>query len=77
MTTDPFRAAPVSAAVEVIEPRPSLDYYLVLAQHGDRDPTGDPEGIVVEEFTRHHDHSTTGLDARAGRRLPAGGVRRR
>ncbi|MCG5445466.1 hypothetical protein NIE79_003919 [Micromonospora sp. NIE79] len=64
MTTDPFRAASVSAIVEVTGPRPSLDYYLVLAQHGDRDPTGDhPEGIVVEEFTHHHDHSTTGLDS--------------
>ncbi|MFE9191537.1 hypothetical protein ACFYL6_18190 [Micromonospora sp. NPDC007208] len=63
MTTDPFRAASVSATVEVTGPRPSLDYYLVLAQHGDRDPTADPDGIVVEEFTRHHDHSTTGLDS--------------
>ncbi|NYH44849.1 hypothetical protein HNR22_004576 [Micromonospora jinlongensis] len=63
MTTEPFRAAPVSAAIEVIEPRPSLDYYLVLAQHGDRGPADGPEGIVVEEFRRHHDFSTTGLDS--------------
>ncbi|GGO03664.1 hypothetical protein [Micromonospora parathelypteridis] len=63
MTTDPLRATPVSATVEVVEPRPSLDYYLVLAPHGDHEPAADPEGIVVEEFTHHHDHSTTGLDS--------------
>ncbi|MET8350869.1 hypothetical protein [Micromonospora sp. NPDC005206] len=38
---------------------PSLDYYLILAGH----PAGEVEGIVVEEFTRHPDHTTAGLDS--------------
>ncbi|PYC69920.1 hypothetical protein C7C45_14620 [Micromonospora arborensis] len=41
----------------------SLDYYLVLPGQDERDPTTAVEGIVVEEFTRQHDYSTTGLDS--------------
>ncbi|MCX5069126.1 hypothetical protein OOJ91_25105 [Micromonospora lupini] len=41
-----------------------LDYYLVLRpRHGDRERTADVEAIVVEEFARHNDFSTTGLDS--------------
>ncbi|MET7949316.1 hypothetical protein [Micromonospora sp. NPDC005324] len=57
MTTDPLRAVPVL----VTDAGPRLDYYLVLPPLGDRDPGTTVEGIVVEEFTRHHDFSTTGL----------------
>ncbi|WP_444949856.1 hypothetical protein [Micromonospora ureilytica] len=55
MTADPMRAAPVLLP----DPGPPLDYYLV----GHRDPATTVEGIVVEEFTRHRDFTTTGLDS--------------
>ncbi|MEU5785589.1 hypothetical protein [Micromonospora lupini] len=35
----------------------ALDYHLVLSRQGDREV----EGILVEEFTRHDDFTTTGL----------------
>ncbi|MBM0205408.1 hypothetical protein JNW90_22025 [Micromonospora sp. STR1s_5] len=60
MTTEPLRAVPVLMP----DAGPPLDYYLVLPRLGDRDPaTTTVEGIVVEEFTRHHDFTTTGLDS--------------
>ncbi|WP_433266636.1 hypothetical protein ACQPWR_03780 [Micromonospora vinacea] len=59
MTTDPMRAT----AVLVPDAGPTLDYYLVLPRLGD--PATTVEGIVVEEFTRHHDFTTTGLDSAA------------
>ncbi|WP_327042609.1 hypothetical protein OG400_10145 [Micromonospora ureilytica] len=55
MTADPMRAAPVLLP----DPGPPLDYYLV----GNSDPVTTVEGIVVEEFTRHRDFTTTGLDS--------------
>ncbi|MBG6068045.1 hypothetical protein [Micromonospora ureilytica] len=55
MTADPMRAAPVFLP----DPGPPLDYYLV----GHSDPVTTVEGIVVEEFTRHRDFTTTGLDS--------------
>ncbi|MET8359956.1 hypothetical protein [Micromonospora sp. NPDC005171] len=57
MTTDPMRAVPVLAP----DARAPLDYYLVLPRLAD--PATTVEGIVVEEFTRHHDFTTTGLDS--------------
>lgn len=63
MATGPLRADPGVTVVEVVEPRPPLDYYLLLSQRGDRDPAPAVEGIVVEEFTRHRDLSTAGLDS--------------
>ncbi|SCE81201.1 hypothetical protein GA0070607_1871 [Micromonospora coriariae] len=63
MPAGPLRAAPVTTLVEATEPRPPLDYYLVLAKPGDRGPAAGVEGIVVEEFTRHADFSTAGLDS--------------
>ncbi|MCG5465249.1 hypothetical protein MED01_003524 [Micromonospora sp. MED01] len=59
MTTEPMRAVPVP----VPDPGPPLDYYLVLPRLDVRDPATTVEGIVVEEFTRHHDLTTTGLDS--------------
>jgi hypothetical protein len=59
MTIDPLRAAPVL----VPDAGPPLDYYLVLPRPDGRVPTATVEGILVEEFTRHHDFSTTGLDS--------------
>ncbi|MEU8393175.1 hypothetical protein [Micromonospora sp. NPDC048842] len=55
MTADPMRAAPVLLP----DAGPPLDYYLV----GHRDRATTVEGIVVEEFTRHRDFTTTGLDS--------------
>ncbi|WP_157742404.1 hypothetical protein [Micromonospora chokoriensis] len=58
MTGDPLRGLPVEVAAR----RPPLDYYLVLPRPGRTESTGVvAEGIVVEEFTRHHDFSTAGL----------------
>ncbi|MBM7492367.1 hypothetical protein JOD64_003589 [Micromonospora luteifusca] len=62
MVANPLRVAPGASGVETIQRSSSLDYYLVLPRHDDRDPTTAVEGILVEEFTRQHDHSTTGLD---------------
>ncbi|MCG5448993.1 hypothetical protein [Micromonospora hortensis] len=59
MTTEPTRAVPVL----VPDAGPPLDYYLVLPRRDERDPATTVEGIVVEEFTRHHDLTTTGLDS--------------
>ncbi|MEV5211732.1 hypothetical protein AB0K35_30080 [Micromonospora sp. NPDC053740] len=59
MTTEPMRAVPVP----VPDAGPPLDYYLVLPRLDARDPASTVEGIVVEEFTRHHDLTTTGLDS--------------
>lgn len=59
MTTDPMHAAPVLAP----DAGPPLDYYLVLPRLGD--PATTVEGVVVEEFTRHHDFTTTGLNSAA------------
>ncbi|MEW1589341.1 hypothetical protein AB0283_28290 [Micromonospora vinacea] len=59
MTTDPMRAVPVL----VPDAGPPLDYYLVLPRPGG--PAATVEGFVVEEFTRHHDFTTTGLDSAA------------
>ncbi|WP_124819953.1 hypothetical protein [Micromonospora ureilytica] len=55
MTADPMRVAPVLLP----DAGPPLDYYLV----GHSDPATTVEGIVVEEFTRHRDFTTTGLDS--------------
>lgn len=59
VTADPLRAVPVEVAAR----RPPLDYYLVLARQGRSASTGVADGIVVEEFTRHRDFSTSGLDS--------------
>ncbi|MGC4757314.1 hypothetical protein [Micromonospora trifolii] len=59
MSTDPLRAVPVL----VPDAGPRLDYYLVLPPLGDRDAATTVDGIVIEEFTRHHDFTTTGLDS--------------
>ncbi|MBQ0989955.1 hypothetical protein PSH03_004944 [Micromonospora sp. PSH03] len=59
MTTEPLRAVPVL----VPDAGPPLDYYLVLSRLDDRSPATTVEGIVVEEFARHHDYTTTGLDS--------------
>ncbi|WP_433315776.1 hypothetical protein ACQP0U_03710 [Micromonospora sp. CA-269861] len=59
MTIDPLRAGPVSPTVEVTDVRPPLDYYLV----GVRRSVTTVAGLVVEEFTRHHDFITTGVDS--------------
>ncbi|MET8263246.1 hypothetical protein ACFYP0_08660 [Micromonospora arida] len=59
MTTDPVRAVPVLMP----DAGPPLDYYLVLPRPDDRSLNTTVEGIVVEEFTRHHDFTTTGLDS--------------
>ncbi|WP_158630914.1 hypothetical protein [Micromonospora inaquosa] len=59
MTIDSLPAEPASATVEVTDARPHLDYYLV----GGRVPGTTVEGIVVEEFTRDRDFTTTGLDS--------------
>ncbi|MBM0234393.1 hypothetical protein JNW91_22675 [Micromonospora sp. STR1_7] len=56
-------AEPGTTVAEVSERRPPLDYYLLLAPPGDLDPTAAVEGIVVEEFARHHDLSASGLDS--------------
>ncbi|MEU5671124.1 hypothetical protein ACGF3C_00740 [Micromonospora sp. NPDC047762] len=58
MNTEPLRAAPVL----VPDAGPPLDYYLVLPRPDDSAPATTVDGIVVEEFTRHHDFTTTGLD---------------
>ncbi|MET8306390.1 hypothetical protein [Micromonospora sp. NPDC005173] len=63
MAVGQLGAEPGTTVAEVSEPRPPLDYYLLLTKPGDRDPTGEVEGIVVEEFTRHHDFSAAGLDS--------------
>ncbi|MGC4745637.1 hypothetical protein ACLQ28_08240 [Micromonospora sp. DT201] len=63
MAANPLRVVPRASVVEAIEPPSSLDYYLVLPRRDDRDQTTAVEGIVVEEFSRHHDYSTTGLDS--------------
>ncbi|MGI5525359.1 hypothetical protein ACQEUX_31075 [Micromonospora sp. CA-259024] len=63
MTTDPLRAVPATATIELAGRRPALDYYLIRPRQRDRDPSADADGIVVEEFTRDHDFSTTGLDS--------------
>ncbi|RZT82533.1 hypothetical protein EV382_5842 [Micromonospora violae] len=55
MTTDPLPAVPVLAP----DAGPRLDYYLV----GAPDPAATVEGLLVEEFTRHPDFTTTGLDS--------------
>ncbi|MGW5557638.1 hypothetical protein ACWER9_10495 [Micromonospora sp. NPDC003944] len=55
MSTDLSRTAPVPAT----DQRPPLDYYLV----GVRTPGSTVDGVLVEEFTRHHDFTTTGLDS--------------
>ncbi|MEU8422396.1 hypothetical protein AB0C15_16135 [Micromonospora sp. NPDC048835] len=52
MSTDLLGTAPVPAL---------LDYHLV----GVGAPNPTVEGILVEEFTRHHDFTTTGLDSAA------------
>ncbi|RAO21242.1 hypothetical protein ONO23_01838 [Micromonospora noduli] len=59
MTTEPLRAVPVLMP----DAGPSLDYYLVLPRLDNHGPATTVEGIVVEEFTRHHDFTTTGLDS--------------
>ncbi|WP_410820195.1 hypothetical protein [Micromonospora sp. 050-3] len=59
MSTDPLRAVPVL----VPDAGPRLDYYLVLPHLGDRDSATTVERIVIEEFARHHDFTTTGLDS--------------
>ncbi|MEU7798299.1 hypothetical protein AB0B10_03415 [Micromonospora arborensis] len=63
MAANPLRVAPGGSDVEAMERVSSLDYYLVLPRQNERDPTTAVVGIVVEEFTRQHDHSTTGLDS--------------
>ncbi|MEV4118084.1 hypothetical protein [Micromonospora sp. NPDC049645] len=59
MTADALPAAPVEVAAR----RPPLDYYLVLRRRDDPTSIESVEGIVVEEFTRHRDFTTTGLDS--------------
>ncbi|MBQ0904755.1 hypothetical protein [Micromonospora sp. U21] len=63
MPTAPLRTEPGTTVVEATERRLPLDYYLLLTNPGDRGPTADVDGIVVEEFTRHADFSTAGLDS--------------
>ncbi|MEV4655239.1 hypothetical protein [Micromonospora sp. NPDC049301] len=60
MTAGPLRADPGTLLVEAAGPRPPLDYYLVLAEPN---PAAEVEGIVVEEFARHANFSTAGLDS--------------
>ncbi|MEW2426429.1 hypothetical protein AB0877_00285 [Micromonospora sp. NPDC047644] len=62
MNIEPLRAVPV--LVPDVGP-PPLDYYLVLPRHDDSGAITTVDGIVVEEFTRHHDFTTTGLDSAA------------
>ncbi|MDG4760194.1 hypothetical protein [Micromonospora sp. WMMD710] len=59
MTANPLRAVPVDVAAR----QPELDYYVVLPRRAGAAPTGQPEGILVEEFSRAHDFSTTGLNS--------------
>ncbi len=59
MTIDSLPAEPAPATVEMTDALPHLDYYLV----GARDSDTTVEGIVVEEFTRDADFTTTGLDS--------------
>ncbi|MFI6779629.1 hypothetical protein [Micromonospora sp. NPDC050276] len=59
MTADALPAVPVEVAAR----RPPLDYYLVLKRRNDSTSTDTAEGIIVEEFTRHHDFSSRGLDS--------------
>ncbi|MFG2047254.1 hypothetical protein ACGFIW_07475 [Micromonospora sp. NPDC048935] len=57
-------ANPVYPAVTTANPSPStLDYHLILPRPEDPDPTTAVGGLVVEEFTREHDHVSTGLDS--------------
>ncbi|WP_433129289.1 hypothetical protein ACQPWW_04150 [Micromonospora sp. CA-240977] len=57
MAADPVPCAPNPAT----QLPSTLDYYLVLPRPDDPDPTTAAGGLVVEEFTRAHDHVTTGL----------------
>ncbi|MEO3771489.1 hypothetical protein [Micromonospora sp. B9E7] len=59
MTADSLHAVPVEVAAR----RPPLDYYLVRSRHDRSGSTDVAEGIVVEEFTRHRDFSTSGLNS--------------
>ncbi|MFG1872801.1 hypothetical protein [Micromonospora arborensis] len=63
MAANPLPVAPGAAGVEAMARPSSLDYYLLLPRQDERGPTTTVEGIVVEEFTRQHDYSTTGLDS--------------
>ncbi|SIN32786.1 hypothetical protein SAMN04489832_5441 [Micromonospora cremea] len=63
MPAGPPRAEPGTTVVEATERRLPLDYYMLLTKPGDRGPAAAVEGIVVEEFTRHADFSTAGLDS--------------
>ncbi|MGS2615972.1 hypothetical protein ACVCAH_15825 [Micromonospora sp. LZ34] len=55
---EPWSAARVVSAADPAGRPPALDYYVILA--GGR-PPGAVEGIVVEEFVRNDDWSTSGL----------------
>ncbi|MFG1914311.1 hypothetical protein [Micromonospora sp. NPDC048898] len=63
MAANPVRTAPRPAVTTANQSPPSLDYYLILPRPGDPDPATAVGGLVVEEFTREHDHVSTGLDS--------------
>ncbi|MEU4471812.1 hypothetical protein [Micromonospora sp. NPDC023888] len=63
MAANPARTAPRPAVTTAHRSPSSLDYYLVLPRPDDPDPTTAVGGLVVEEFTRQHDHVSTGLDS--------------
>ncbi|MET8039238.1 hypothetical protein ABZU25_00065 [Micromonospora sp. NPDC005215] len=61
MVAHPVHAVPRPAVTTANQSPSPLDYYLVLPRPGDPDPTSAVGGLVVEEFTREHDHVSTGL----------------
>jgi hypothetical protein len=61
MTTNPHRTRRPAAVAHTAEPRPRLDYYLILSPISARPPEPRAEGILVEEFVRDCDWSTLGL----------------
>ncbi|MEU7588991.1 hypothetical protein AB0A95_22200 [Micromonospora sp. NPDC049230] len=63
MAANPVHTAPRQAVTAANQSRSSLDYYLILPRPDDPDPTSAAGGLVVEEFTREHDHVSTGLDS--------------
>ncbi|MFF0150253.1 hypothetical protein [Micromonospora sp. NPDC005203] len=63
MAANPVHTAPRPVVTTAHRSPSSLDYYLVLPRPDDPDPTSAVAGLVVEEFTREHDHVSTGLDS--------------
>ncbi|MFG1833910.1 hypothetical protein [Micromonospora chersina] len=61
MIDDRCQMGQEAAVVHVAGRQTGLDYYLLLARTEAAHPGAEVEGVLVEEFVRHHDHSTVGL----------------